>query len=72
MFRETIGYEVALFVLSPCTTLDVPYLHAYCLAALLLVVLLLIYPIRTFLAKIFEVAFMIVNIIAKAYSLKSG
>jgi hypothetical protein len=70
VFRETIGYEVSLFVLSPCTVFAVSHLHLISLASLLVMALLLIYPIRTFLAKIFEIVFMIVNIIAMGYPLK--
>lgn len=69
-FRETIGYEAALFVLSHCTVFDVPYLPLISLAAVLVIALLLIYPIRTFLAKILEVVFISLNIIALGYPLK--
>jgi hypothetical protein len=70
LFRETIGYEVALFVLSHCTAFDVLNLPLISLTVLLVMALLSIYPSRTFLAKIFEAMFMLLNIIALGYPLK--
>jgi hypothetical protein len=70
VFRETIGYEVSLFMLSSCTMFAVSHPRLISLAAILVMILLLVYPIRTFLAKIFEITFMIVNIIALGYPLK--
>jgi len=70
IFRETVGYEIALSELSSCTVLDVPYLSLISLAALLVMALAMIYPIRTFLNKIFELIFMSMNIIFLGYPLK--
>jgi hypothetical protein len=70
IFLQTVGYEVALSALSRCTVFDVPYLPLISLAVLLVMALALIYPIRTFLEKIFELVFMCVNIVALGYPLK--
>jgi hypothetical protein len=70
VFRETIGYEVALFVLSHCTVFDLPDLRLISVAILLVMALALIYPVRTFLAKIFEMVFIVLNIVAFGYPLK--
>lgn len=70
VFRETVGYEKALSALSLCTVFDVPYLPLISLAVLFMMVLALIYPIRRFLEKVFEVIFMSLNIIAVGYPLK--
>ncbi len=70
VFRETIGYEMALFALSDCTVFNVPYLPLISLTALFVMALVLIYPIRTFMAKIFEIVFMCLNIVFVGYPLK--
>ncbi len=48
----------------------VPYLSLISLAALFVMALVLIYPIRTFLTKIFEIVFMCLNIVFVGYPLK--
>lgn len=70
VFRETIGYEMALSVLSQCAVTDVPSLPLISLAVLLVMVLLLIYPVRRFFEKAFEILFMFLNIMALGYPLK--
>lgn len=70
VFRETIGYEMALFALSDCTVFNVPYLPLISLAALFVMALILIYPIRTFRMRIFEIVFMCLNIVFVGYPLK--
>lgn len=70
VFRETVAYEIALSGLSRCTILEVPYLSLISLAALLMMALAVIYPIRAFLDKIFEVIFWSLNIILLGYPLK--
>ncbi len=70
VFRETIGYDVALFALSRCTVFDVPYLSLISLAALFVIVLILIYPPRGFLNAIFLAVFHSLNIVALGYPLK--
>ena len=70
VFRETVGYGIALSALSRCTVSDVPYLPLISFAALLLMILVLIYPIRMFSWKIVEIVFMTANIIALGYPLK--
>jgi hypothetical protein len=70
VFRETVGYQFVLSVLSRCTVSDVPHLSIISLAALLLMILVLIYPIRKFAKDIGEIVFMIINIITLGYPLK--
>lgn len=70
VFQETVGYQIASSLLSRCRVSDAPYLPLISLVALLVMVLVLTYPIRTFLEKIFEVVFMSMNIIALGYPLK--
>ena len=70
VFREKVAYEIALSGLSSCTVLEVPYLSLISLAALLVIALALIYPIREFFNKIFAVIFWSVNIISLGYPLK--
>ncbi len=70
VFRETLGYEISLSVLSRCTVSDVQALPLISVAALLVMILVLTYPIRRFGEKIAEIVFMAVNIIALGYPLK--
>ena len=70
VFRETIGYDVALFALSHCTVFDVPYLSLISRAALFVIIFILIYPPRRFLKDIFSAVFHSLNIVALGYPLK--
>lgn len=70
VFRETIGYDVALFALSHCTVFDVPYLSLISFAALFVIILIVIYPPRKFLGDIFSAVFHSLNILALGYPLK--
>lgn len=70
VFRESIGYEIALFALSHCAVFDVSYLSLISAVALVVMVLVLIYPIRTFLKKILEILFTSMNMMGLGYPLK--
>jgi hypothetical protein len=61
---------MALFALSDCAVFNVPYLPLISLVALFVVTLVLIYPIRIFLRRIFEIVFTCLNIVFVGYPLK--
>jgi len=70
IFRETVSYEIALLGLSHCTIFEIPYFSLISLAALLVMTLAMIYPIREFLNQIFKIIFHSLNIILLGYPLK--